>query len=282
MEPAQHPIDRNRRPPSANRTPPAREAAVRGPDRPCIRPILPSIRLGLVVGAALLLPAPAPAADNPNAGLWVGSVVVEKVNRAGKTGGSWDPDVLLPAANPFAFRLLVHVDTNGQARLLQRVLTVCNPNGEIVTNAVTGQSTTNGFYVLLADESQVQAYIESARQSKVYRVSSVNFPIMSPQPMAGAFGGTGFLACTVPLPYDDAVNPLVALIRRFRTSGPMLHGEEMAQESQRRISVPQSHQRRGGLPARRGLGRHLCRRLSLVYPLPFRLAIGTDHIYSLH
>jgi hypothetical protein len=147
--------------------------------------------------------------DDLNTGLWVGSVRVEKVNRPGRTGGSWDPDALLPAANPFTMRLLVHVDTNGQARLLQRVLAVWNPNGAVVTNQVTGQVTTNGHYVLLADESQVSASLASQPQSRVYRLSSVTFPLMAPQPMGGGFGGTASLTCTVNLPYDDPVNPFV-------------------------------------------------------------------------
>jgi hypothetical protein len=143
------------------------------------------------------------------AGLWVGQALAEKVSRPGQAASGGAADEPLPAANPFAFRLLVHVDTNGQARLLQRALTVWNPKGAVVTNSVTGRVTTNGFHVLLADESQAPAYLKDQPQSKVYRVSSVNFPLMAPQPMAGAFGGSGTLSCTVSLPYDDPVNPFV-------------------------------------------------------------------------
>ena len=95
-------------------------------------------RRGFRVGPWLLTLAcvavclPAAQADDPSTGLWVGSVVVEKVNRPGTPGSGWDPEALLPAANPFTFRLLVHVDTNGQARLLQRVLAVWNPLESLV------------------------------------------------------------------------------------------------------------------------------------------------------
>lgn len=152
---------------------------------------------------------PASGADDPHTGLWVGNAVVEKVNRPGKPGGSWDPDALLPASNPFTFRVLVHVSTNGQVRLLQRVLTVWNPKGEVVTNAITGQVTTNGYYVLLADESQVGPYLADQPDSKVYRISSANLPVMAPQILNGTFGGSGSLSGTVNLPFDDPVNPFV-------------------------------------------------------------------------
>jgi len=168
-------------------------------------------RLKLVFGAgALLVLLPGVAwADDAHTGLWVGTVAVEKVNRPGKPGGSWDPEALLPAANPFTFRFLAHVDTNGQARLLQRVLAAWNPRGDVVTNQVTGQVTTNGYYALLTVESQAASYTASQPSSKVYRISSVNFPLMGPQDMTGVFGGTNSLTFTVNLPYDDPVNPFV-------------------------------------------------------------------------
>lgn len=165
--------------------------------------------LGLCVAALVLALPSARAVENPHAGLWAGTVVIERVNRAGKTGGAWDPNELLSVASPFAFRLLLHVDTNGQARLLQRVLTVWDPKGSVVTNSTTGGTTTNGCYVLLSDESQVSPYLASHPDSKVYRVSSVNLPLMAPQPMAGGFGGSNSLVCTVALAYDDPVNPFV-------------------------------------------------------------------------
>jgi hypothetical protein len=144
-----------------------------------------------------------------HAGLWVGTAVIEKLNRPGPASSPWDTETLQPAANPFPFRLLVHVDATGQARLLQRVLTVWDPKGDVVTNTVTGQLQTNGHYVLLHDESQVAGYRANNPDAKVHRISSVNLPLMDPLPLNGSFGGTNQLSGAVTNRYDDPVNPFV-------------------------------------------------------------------------
>ena len=169
---------------------------------------LATLILGAGVFLGLVLPAPAPAAD-ANSGLWLGDVVVERINRPGPNSAAWDTTTNLPTANSFGFRVIIHVDTNGQARLLQRVLLAYTSNRAQVTNAITGQVTTNGAYRLLTDESMVATVRQSDPQAQVTRISSANFPLFSPQVLNGQFGGSHALNSTVTIPYDDPVNPFV-------------------------------------------------------------------------
>ena len=158
--------------------------------------------LGLALSAT-------PRAANANSGLWVGDIVVERVNRPGPASATWDTTTNLLAANTFNFRAIIHVDTNGQARLLQRVLLAFSHNAGQATNAITGQVTTNGTYRLLSDESLVAGVRKTDPQAEITRLSSVNFPLMAPQALNGQFGPGQTLVGTVTVPYDNPVNPFV-------------------------------------------------------------------------
>jgi hypothetical protein len=128
-------------------------------------------------------------------GLWVGEAKLAQVNRPSY---STDSDLskssaqLLNASSPLTTRLIVHVDTNGNSRLLQRALLLWQP--------AAGSTSTNGNYVLYTDESRVPASTQD-----VFRVSSVTLPVMAPQLMTGTFGES--LLGNVLLDYDDPVNP---------------------------------------------------------------------------
>ena len=176
-----------------------------------------------VTGLVLFMAALA-VADNSSTGLWVGNVVVEKINRPGAASAAWDTTTNLPAANPFGFRVIIHVDAEGQARLVQRMLLVYSRNGVQVTNLLTGEVTTNGTYRLLSDESQVAAHRQSDPQATVTRVSSVNFPLMAPQILNGQFGTGGSLNGTVAIPYDDPGNPFVHVYAPLHNNREMQNG----------------------------------------------------------
>jgi hypothetical protein len=90
-----------------------------------------------------------------------------------------------------SYRLLLHVDAQGQARLLQRVLLAWQG---------TNTTDTNRQYALYSDESKVPA-----SASEVYRLSSVAFPLIAPVSLAGELGYALF--GRVDLGYDDPVNP---------------------------------------------------------------------------
>ena len=170
-----------------------------------MKPLLSPGRAGLrrAAPAVLLCALLQSATFAGNTGLWVGSAVVDQVNQPAIA-----PTNLMPA-KAFSYRLILHVDSTNQARLLQRVLAVFIPDAGVVTNAVTGLPATNGTYVLLSDESSVPAQLQAHPTASVKRVSSVNFPLMAPQFMNGQFGSTGQLTCTLQLPYNDPVNPFV-------------------------------------------------------------------------
>lgn len=142
------------------------------------------------------------------AGLWVGSAAINKVNQPGSTSA---PNVPLPAATEFQFRLLIHVDNNGQARLLQKVIQMWK-DGTFTTD-------TNGFqvvdepgrYVLVTDERFIPNFSGAALRDGEpvgRRVSSAAFGFRMPVPMTGEFGSTnGQLRCSVGLDYNDELNP---------------------------------------------------------------------------
>ena len=129
-----------------------------------------------------------------SAGLWVGQVVVNQVNAPAYTGTN-----LLATPAPMPFRLLVHVDGNGQASLLQQVVLAWD---QTLTNAPH----TNGTYALFANE---QALPTGA--TDVNRICSVAFPVMAPVPLTGTLTGslTNTLAGTVTVAFDDPTNPFL-------------------------------------------------------------------------
>src|SRR5438093_13451952 len=74
-----------------------------------------------------VLPSLVSAAPAPSRGLWVGEVTVNKVNQVGVDAYLQagvvppGPQETTPTASAAHFRLIIHVDANGQARLLKSV-----------------------------------------------------------------------------------------------------------------------------------------------------------------
>src|SRR5262245_50288019 len=99
------------------------------------------------LAAVLLMTALGAAATDPSGGLWVGDVVVNKVNevgvdayvQAGVTPPG--PGNTTPTADAAHFRLILHVDGHGQVRLLKSValFTQTNSTGGSVS-LVTDQA----------------------------------------------------------------------------------------------------------------------------------------------
>jgi hypothetical protein len=134
-------------------------------------------------------------------GLWVGEVNITDVGRLEMPGVFGQPTTPKPVARPFTFRLLAHVDTDGTARLLQRVFVGTRPD------------TTNGGVItdLMATEARVSAYKAQYPGAKVFRLSSANFPFMAPVPLTnGAFGVPNqAVQGNVEVTRDDPVNPFL-------------------------------------------------------------------------
>jgi hypothetical protein len=146
---------------------------------------------------------------NPAAGLWVGSVNLTNVNEA----NSAQPMNLTPTRSSFDLRLLLHIDGNGQARLLKEVIqmwqngTTTNFNGRAVTDRP-------GRYVLLTDDSLISQYRGASLRDGVSvgrRISTVDFDFeggtSNVLAMTGTFAIGNTNRCTIVLEPNFATNP---------------------------------------------------------------------------
>lgn len=131
-----------------------------------------------------------PAAHHEDEGLWVGSATLDQVDVPAYPGAGLQGT---PAAA--SFRLLVHVDAYGQARLLQRVVLAWDPT-------LTDPPHTNGTYALYADDQAVPT-----AATDVKRIDSVAFPVMAPVGLTGSFSNA--LTGTVTVAFDAPTNPFL-------------------------------------------------------------------------
>ena len=141
------------------------------------------------------------SAVSSKAGLWVGTVVLAQVNRA-KTLSSakpegWISTNLVTAPHPFQFRLLVHVDASGNAKLLKQ--------------AFTAMPTVDGDTYLLADRETAIAFRGEYPNGTIRRTASANFPFMEPLALTGGTFMTpdSTISATFTQQYDDKTNPFV-------------------------------------------------------------------------
>ena len=141
---------------------------------------------------------------NTRSGLWIGEAVINAVSQPAHPG---DPMLTRPASGEFQFRLIVHVDATGSARLLQHVFLIRkpptfipdpeNPESEIIDQPARS--------VVVTDEALIPQIIGTA-EIIGRRASSAAFGFKQPMTLAGAFGA-GTLTGTVTLDYDHALNP---------------------------------------------------------------------------
>lgn len=151
-------------------------------------------RIGISCDASLA------AAKNP-AGLWVGSVAVTGVNRAQlltTANPEWDPTKIEPVNEPFSFRLVVHVDNSGVARLLKEVF--------VATEADEDSEPT-----LIVSRTGALAWRGAHPNAKIRRISSANFPNFGePKTFEGSdFAHGGTMSVTVRQEHNDRTNPFV-------------------------------------------------------------------------
>lgn len=137
-------------------------------------------------------------------GLWIGTVSLSGVNRERPMSSlnftnDFDSVTPQPTTQTFDFRLLVHVDADGTARLLKEVF-------------VASEAGDNDEPVLLTARNEAINYRNEHPNAKIRRLSSANFPFFGePQAMTGGAFATagGELTCTFSQGYDDKVNPFV-------------------------------------------------------------------------
>ena len=145
------------------------------------------------------------------AGLWVGQAVVNKVNQPSLDNIATpevEPESIAPlnTGSEFSFRIIVHLDNTGQAKLLSQVIQMWDKD-------IPGP-------VLFTDDALIPNYSGSTlRDGKSVgrRISAPAFHKFKPSLLApvGAFGQQsvegvgGVLTTTLLLPANDATNPFI-------------------------------------------------------------------------
>jgi len=171
------------------------------------RLLVPVIASG---GGNSVLPGPSNEARG-HAGLWVGSATINAVSEA-HSANSTNPT---PTKSELNLRLLLHVDANGQTRLLKEVIQMWR-NGTY-TNDGSGNLVVDkpGQYVLLTDDTligQFQGATLRDGEPVGRRLSTVGYDFPSTSGsnylnVAGFFAAGQTLAATLMLPHDHPNNP---------------------------------------------------------------------------
>jgi len=173
-------------------------------------------------GTRLLVPVTASggSADVPSvpldqakshAGLWLGGATINAVSEA----HSANPTNPTPTKSEMNLRLLMHVNTNGQTRLLKEVIQMWRDG--TFTNDGSGNLVVDkpGQYVLLTDDTligQFQGATVRDGESVGRRLSTVGYDFPSTASsnylqVAGFFAAGQTLTATLTLPYDHQGNP---------------------------------------------------------------------------
>jgi hypothetical protein len=180
------------------------------------RQVVPVVAEGPISPSSIMPSGGGPLDDPPppyrHAGLWIGNASVNKVSQPASLSQPTSPQ---PVAAEFQFRLIVHVDAGGQARLLQKVLQMWKDGTTKPDPLDPTRQTVDvpGRFVLLTDEALIPGFSGAALRDGVpvgRRVSSTAFSFKTPIAFNGAgdFGGNT-VTCQITVPYDDPLNPFV-------------------------------------------------------------------------
>lgn len=169
-----------------------------------------------------------------HAGLWVGTATLTAVSEAHAgtlvTNIVTDPETGIshrevtrlgaglaptPTDSEFSLRLLLHVDTNGTARLLKDVVQMWQPPVLVPDGSGNLVQQKPGRYVLLTDESLIPSYEGASLRDgeKVgRRLSTADFPFPSTPssnflPLNGFMAVNNTLSGTFTLGVNDPINP---------------------------------------------------------------------------
>jgi hypothetical protein len=146
---------------------------------------------------------------HPRAGLWVGNAEITHVNQP-LSANATNP---VPTSAPFQFRILVHVNGNGEAKLLQEVLQMWNPGTYRTNESGNTEVDQPGRFVLVTDDHLIPSFSGAALRDGepvARRFSTAAFAFRTPIAMSrrGEFGGNGGeYSCNVVLSFDDPLNP---------------------------------------------------------------------------
>lgn len=158
-------------------------------------------------GAGMRLLLPVSVEGVSHEGLWVGTAAVGKVSEP-----RVEPNAQFPLTDTddrrygtdagFSFRLIVHVDATGQARLLKQVIFMWDTEGE--------------RRVIFTDDAKISQFSATGPDGKfgAKRLSSAAFSRLAETapvyeaPMTGSFDEAGgSLAVTITVAQDDPANP---------------------------------------------------------------------------
>ncbi|PIE90775.1 MAG: hypothetical protein CR997_03885 [Acidobacteria bacterium] len=145
-------------------------------------------------------------------GLWVGLVRVSNVSQSQL--GSLEPE---PVHRPFTFRIIIHVDGDGQARLLKEVIQLWEDGTyTVVNNPDPGEEPLYevdqpGRYVLITDDSlvpQFQGAGQSDGEPLGYRISTAAYDFEGTElSMSGSFDFLRSLTVQLTVDPDLPTNP---------------------------------------------------------------------------
>ncbi|MFM1921169.1 MAG: hypothetical protein RLZZ303_2803 [Candidatus Hydrogenedentota bacterium] len=136
-------------------------------------------------------------------GLWAGTVTVTKVSEAANPTNLTVPTT---SSGDFNFRIIVHIDGTGTARLLQsvammQVQPVVNQQGEV---------TTPSRYVLVTDESKIPQFTGVAMRDGEVVGRRITAPVFSfRQPLTMTEPSPDVLEVDILTDYQDSTNPFL-------------------------------------------------------------------------
>lgn len=159
-------------------------------------------------GVRLLLPVVVEGLNANGAGLWVGTALINKVNTPADAA---EPNTPKPTGSEFQFRLIVHVDATGQARLLQQVMLMWKKgterqNPEDSANNIVADP---GRFVLVTRDDLLPEFTGAAMrdgQPVGRRISSAAFSFTEPVTLTGNFSDS-LQSDPIIIGYDDPLNP---------------------------------------------------------------------------
>lgn len=142
------------------------------------------------------------------AGLWAGVVQVKGVSEAQNSGV--EPKAV---GKPFAFRVLIHVDATGTARLLKNVVQMWQEGtyAPSATNPDFLEVDIPGNYVLITDESLIPSYsgvTVRSGQTAGLRYSTIGYDFIGNEmEMSGDFAVSSSLSVSLLVDSDLPTNP---------------------------------------------------------------------------
>lgn len=156
-------------------------------------------------------------AIDSKAGLWIGNAIINQVNEPANASNPIQP---VAAKFPFQLRLLIHVNKNGQAALLQKAIQMAKNGTRRIDDPQVVEEPAE--LVLFTDEMRAKQGAASGRYTGITindgqlvgrRYSSTGFAFSGPVLMGGDvgldhFGKDGLVYnCTVAIGMNDSLNP---------------------------------------------------------------------------